>query len=74
MSQEEVTLLWPDRKPDFDRLLRVFHRQEPPDCVPFIELFADPEVVAAVLGEKPIYALQNDWHQREAALGVPPGL
>jgi len=68
MNQEKVTPLWPERKPDFDRLRRVLLRQRLPDRVPFIELFADPEIVAAVLGEEPIYPGPGDQEQREAAL------
>jgi uroporphyrinogen decarboxylase len=47
---------WPGNRPDFGRLEKVFRRQGLPDRVPFIELFADVEIVAAVLGEQPIYA------------------
>ncbi|MGA2766663.1 MAG: uroporphyrinogen decarboxylase family protein [Spirochaetia bacterium] len=38
--------------PDFGRLLTVLRRQGEPDRVPFIELFADPEVMSAVIGEE----------------------
>jgi uroporphyrinogen decarboxylase len=65
---QKVTPLWPQNTPDFDRLRRVLLRQELPDRVPFIELFADPEIVAAVLGEKPIYPSPEDQKQRQAAL------
>jgi uroporphyrinogen decarboxylase len=37
--------------PDFNRLLKVFLRQGEPDRLPFIELFADHEMMEAVLGE-----------------------
>ena len=40
------------RQPDFDNLRRTLLRQGPPGPVPFIELFADPGMVEAVLGEK----------------------
>jgi uroporphyrinogen decarboxylase len=66
-SQTKVTPLWPQNKPDFDRLRCVFLRQGLPDRVPFVELFADPEIVAAVLGEKPIYDVK-DREQWEAHL------
>ncbi len=49
-----VTPLWPHNKPDFDRLLKVLRREGTPDRVPFIELFADPEIITAVLDETPI--------------------
>ena len=68
MNPEQVTPLWPDRKPDFERLRRVLLRQELPDRVPFIELFADIEIIAAVLGEQPIYPRPDDRDAREAAL------
>lgn len=52
--------LWPGHKPDFSRLEAVFRRAGLPDRVPFIELFADPEIIAAVLGEDYIpYSLEN---------------
>jgi uroporphyrinogen decarboxylase len=68
MNLEQVTPLWPDRQPDFERLRRVLLRQELPDRVPFIELFADVEIIAAVLGEQPIYPDLDDHDGREAAL------
>jgi uroporphyrinogen decarboxylase len=40
------------RQPDFDNLRRTLLRQGPPGPVPFIELFADPGMIEAVLGEK----------------------
>ena len=67
MSQKKVTPLWPENKPDFERLRRVLYRDGLPDRVPFIELFADLEIMAAVLGEKPVYAWR-DPEVREAAL------
>jgi hypothetical protein len=54
MTGNNVSALWPSTKPDFGRLLKVFRREGLPDRVPFIELFADAEVVAAVVGDKPI--------------------
>jgi len=39
--------------PDFDRLLTVLRREGEPDRIPFLELFADPEIMEAVLG-KPV--------------------
>ena len=67
MSQKKVTPLWPENKPDFERLRRVLCREGTPDRVPFIELFADLEIMAAVLGEKPVYAWR-ETEDREAAL------
>ncbi|MCJ7622574.1 MAG: hypothetical protein MUO76_03650 [Anaerolineaceae bacterium] len=58
--------LWPDNKPDFDRLLKVFCRDGLPDRVPFIELFADMEIIGAVLGEETIHYSNEDRAQREA--------
>ncbi len=40
------------RQPDFDNLRRTLLRQGPPGPVPFVELYADPGMVEAVLGEK----------------------
>ena len=36
--------------PNFDRLLTVLRREGEPDRIPFLELFADPEIMEAVLG------------------------
>lgn len=38
-------------KPDFNRLDKVLRNQGEPDRVPFAELFADPEIMEAVIGE-----------------------
>jgi len=43
----------PDRKPDFSRLKKVLTRDGEPDCLPFYELFADPEIVHVVTGKPP---------------------
>ena len=44
--------LWPwELDPDYTRLLRALQRQGDPGHVPFLELFADPEMIAAVLDE-----------------------
>jgi len=40
------------RQPNFENLRRTILRQGPPGPVPFFELFADPGMVEAVLGEK----------------------
>ena len=42
----------PKPNPDFSRLLKVLTRQGEPDRVPFIELFADVEMMSAVTGEE----------------------
>ena len=68
MIRSDITPLWPQRKPDFQRLRRVLLRQGEPDRVPFIELFADVEIVAAVLGESLIYPDPGDREQRETQL------
>lgn len=39
------------RKPDFERLRKVLFLEEEPDCIPFFELFADKEVMEAIVGE-----------------------
>ncbi|MGE5549541.1 MAG: uroporphyrinogen decarboxylase family protein [Bacteroidota bacterium] len=44
--------------PDFTRLRRVLQRRGEPDRVPFFELFADTEIMAAILG-RPVAALQD---------------
>ena len=44
-------LLFKDPDPDFSRLEKVLRRQGEPDRVPFIELFADVEIMEACLGE-----------------------
>ena len=43
---------WPWKpNPDYTRLLRALQRRGDPRWVPFLELFADPEAIAAVLDE-----------------------
>ena len=54
--------------PDFERLRRVLWRQGEPDRVPFIELFADREIMEAVIGEPIPEAEKGDRRPREAAL------
>jgi uroporphyrinogen decarboxylase len=68
MALSKATFLWPGHEPDFNRLLKVFCRDGIPDRVPFIELFADPEVVGEVLREKPIPFDQTNREQQEAKL------
>jgi uroporphyrinogen decarboxylase len=64
----QVESLWPSNRPDFDRLRRVLRHQGLPDRVPFIELFADPEIVAVVLGEQAVYAELDEYDKRKAQL------
>lgn len=55
--------------PDFEgRLLKVLLRQGEPDRVPFIELFADSEIIEAVLGEPVPWVHSNVRAEREALL------
>ena len=65
-NPHKLESLWPDNKPDFDRLLKVFLRKGLPDRVPFIELFADMEIISAVLGEETIRYSHENRTQREA--------
>ncbi|NLE46157.1 MAG: hypothetical protein GX620_15670, partial [Chloroflexi bacterium] len=61
MSQ---SVLFPGIEPDFGRLLSVLRREGEPDRVPFIELFADIEVMPAVLDERPVVTRgsgDDDW-------------
>ena len=57
-------------QPDYQRLLKALRRQGNPGCVPFLELFADPEIIAAIAGGPVIYKQQqvSDRRVREAAL------
>ena len=55
--------------PDFEgRLLKVLLRQGEPDRVPFIELFADSEIIEAVLGEPVPWVHSNVREEREVLL------
>lgn len=45
-----------ERRPDFQNLRRTLLREGPPGPVPLIELFADPGIIQAVLGE------EVGWH------------
>lgn len=59
--------LWrPD--PDYTRLLRALRRQGDPDYVPFLELFADPEVIATILGEPVITRVGTNREALEKSL------
>ena len=61
-------LILPKPNPDFARLLTVLRRQGEPDRVPFIELFADVEVMSAVVGEEITEPLPEDPARREKNL------
>jgi len=60
-------------EPDAERLRKALSRSETPDRVPFMELFADPEVMAAVIG-KPLNFFrkglrsQKEWEERMFSL------
>jgi uroporphyrinogen decarboxylase len=57
---------WPWKpRPDYERLLKALRRRGDPDHVPFLELFADPEVIAAVLDEPAI-----PWGAQQADRGA----
>lgn len=58
----------PEPSPDFSRLLTVLLRRGEPDRVPFVELFADAEVMSAVVGEEIAEPLPRDHSQREKDL------
>ncbi|MDY6877234.1 MAG: uroporphyrinogen decarboxylase family protein [Chloroflexota bacterium] len=61
-------MLFDHPDPDFERLRKVLLRQGEPDRIPFIELFADREIMEVVVGE-PIPALDGlDRETRETAL------
>ena len=68
MWDEKVTPRWPNTAPDFNRLLAAVTRRGIPDRVPFIELFADREIMAAVLGENIIQPAERDREAMEDLL------
>jgi len=51
-AQPSASRVSGQHQPNFENLRRTILRQGPPGPVPFIELFADPGMVEAVLGEK----------------------
>jgi len=62
-----------DPKPDADRLYAALSRRGVPDRVPFMELFADGEVMAAILGKPLNYFTKElrsrkEWEERMLAL------
>jgi uroporphyrinogen decarboxylase len=59
---------FPPPDPDFQRLRRVLLRQGEPDRLPFVELFADREIMAAIIGEPIPEALPRQRALRELAL------
>jgi uroporphyrinogen decarboxylase len=66
MANQSLKLPKPD--PDFGRLLTVLRRQGEPDRVPFIELFADVEVMSSVVGEEIADPQPADRSMREGDL------
>lgn len=54
--------------PDFKRLRHALSRQGEPDRVPFIELFADQEIMEAVIGESIPVPERNERELRKTAL------
>ena len=64
-------------KPDFNQLLRVLWRDSKPDYIPFYELFADLEIMEAVLGKQlPNRASTVEFYYKTGYDYVPvwPGL
>jgi uroporphyrinogen decarboxylase len=57
-----------ERQPNFENLRRTILRQGPPGPVPFVELFADPGMVEAVLGEK--FSVDLHRYIEEPLVGV----
>lgn len=68
MASTAASPLWPQVRPDFGRLLTVLRHKGLPDRVPFFEIFADAEFVAAALGERQALPQPGDRAAREAAL------
>ena len=56
-------------EPNVDRLYTALSRKGTPDRVPFMGLFADGEVVAAILG-KPLDYLLGSWEVEENGRNV----
>jgi uroporphyrinogen decarboxylase len=65
---EGFTVKLPTPRPDFGRLLTVLRREGEPDRVPFIELFADPEVMSAVTGVQIVEPPPSERGARETSL------
>lgn len=53
-----------ERKPDFTRLRKVLTRDGEPDYLPFYELFADAEIMQAVLGKKLTHATAVEYQYK----------
>jgi len=58
----------PEPRPDFSRVRTVLRREGEPDRVPFVELFADPEIMSEVAGAAIADPLPTDHALREAHL------
>ncbi len=63
----------PPFQPDFNRLKKVLLRQGEPDLVPFYELFADPEVIAAFTRKQVTAGSTVEFHYRLGYDYVPAG-
>jgi uroporphyrinogen decarboxylase len=61
-------MLFDRPSPNYERLRKILLRQGEPDRVPFIELFADPEVMSAVVGAPIPNPEPKKREQRELAL------
>ena len=57
-------------QPDYTRLINAIRRQGDPNYVPMLELFADPEIVSAVLNEPFISWDDQDDHPELALVAV----
>jgi uroporphyrinogen decarboxylase len=58
----------PKPTPDFQRLLKVLLRQGEPDRIPLVELFADQEIMEAIIGERIPVPQRHERDLRELAL------
>jgi uroporphyrinogen decarboxylase len=54
--------------PNFERMRKVLLRRGEPDRVPFVELFADREIMGAVIGEPVPIIERHDCQMRELSL------
>lgn len=54
--------------PDFNRLRKILLRQGEPDRLPIVELFADREIMEAIIGEKIASPARQDFTARRKAL------
>jgi uroporphyrinogen decarboxylase len=61
-------MLYESPQPDFECLRKVLLRQGEPDRVPFVELFADVQIMEAVIGERIVLPEEPDREAQECAL------